>query len=173
MDWYAGALIATVLGALTYGREVQRVVRAKLGRPSHTTHHHGVCMENDAGWWGYLKLIGLTRELGLCLSPDGHDRFLTTERGAYRPRRVDSYYWFKHLIWQTARGEPQTEDHALRNSAIAILISVISKAFRTHPRQFAKSARPMRSSVVAPSGVRPATSALASSRTWLRTSSGR
>ena len=52
--------------------------------------------------------------------------------GSVSPQAVDRYYWFTYLIWQTARGETQTEDHALKNStlmgAIAILISLISIA---------------------------------------------
>ena len=50
MDWYAAAWILTLLAALMYGRDVLRVFRAEFGRPSHTTHKHGVRMENDAGW---------------------------------------------------------------------------------------------------------------------------
>ena len=123
MTWAVIAMVAG-LAWVVYGPVLRRSSAAR------TLHfRNGVCEENEIGVWKYLRHLGLRRELGKELWPEGHDRVQTAEYGAYRPPRVDVYYWMDFPIWEQNRrpygtqGAP--EDYSFRYAVIAIVLAVV------------------------------------------------
>ena len=120
-----GALVC-LMYVLALGRHLRKQEKTRRGRTLHFIN--GVCQENEVGVWRYLRHLGLRRELGKADWPEGHNRVLTGERGAYRPPRFDVYYW-RHLpIWERPHGwlEGAPKEYVFRYAAISIGVSIIS-----------------------------------------------
>ena len=125
----AWALFLLVLACLIYGPFLRKRWEdsSSRGRTLHIVD--GVCQENNAGIWKYLAYLGFRRELAKMLWPEGRDRVLTAERGAWRPPVVDVYYWLHFPIWERRRwtqGSPG--EYTFRYAVVAILLALISLA---------------------------------------------
>lgn len=72
------AVIAIGLACLVYWPALRR---HGFSREGVLHFRNGVCEENGIGIWKYLRYVGLRRELGKELWPEGHDRVLTAEYG--------------------------------------------------------------------------------------------
>ena len=81
---------------------------------------------DKTGMWRFLRHLGFRRELKM-LWPEGHDRVLTAERGAYRPPLVAVYYWMNYPIWERPyRTQDTPGEYSFRYAVIAIALAVIS-----------------------------------------------
>ena len=126
MTW---TVITAVLTCLIYGPALRRRWKHQSSRTRTLHFSNGVCEENEDGVWRRLRYLGLRRELGKTLRPEGHNRVLTAERGAYRPPRVDVYYWVNYPIWgrpypQWSQGGPG--EYSFRYAVIALILAVVA-----------------------------------------------
>ena len=126
MTW---ALFLLVLAALIYGPFLYRWWQETSSRPRTLHFVDGVCQENTDGIWHYLGYLGFRRELGKMLWPEGRERVLTAEQGAWRPPIVDLYYWFHFPLWERRRWtEGSPGEYTFRYAVIAIVLALISLA---------------------------------------------
>ena len=96
----------------------------RQARPVVLHYENGVCRENGDGAWRYLKYIGLRRELGKTMWPADRNRILTAEAGAFRPERVDVYYWLSWPIWERPRrGQGIPADYSFRYAVISMAMA--------------------------------------------------
>ena len=53
-------------------------------------------------------------------------QMLTAERGAYRPPRIDVYYWMDYPIWEQRRymSENAPGEYSFRYAVVAIILAV-------------------------------------------------
>lgn len=125
----AWALLALVLACLVYGPFLRQRWEDRSSRGRTLRIVDGVCLENTAGIWKYLRYLGFRRELAKMIWPHGHDRVLTAERGAWRPPIVDVYYWLDYPIWECPRwGQRSPAEYSFRYAVLALVVALISLA---------------------------------------------
>ena len=123
----AWALFLLVLACLIYGPFLHKRWEDSSSRGRTLHFVAGVCQENAAVVWKYLAYLGFRRELGKMLWPEGRARVLTAEAGAWRPPRVDVYYWLTYPIWERRRwSEGSPGEYTFRYSVIAMALAIIS-----------------------------------------------